>query len=71
MLYQPSITGERKLLFSEYISEHIGKSVCLRVYNLIQQGIRLVHLDLTQIVQPENGFQNIQEELLGAQLRYE
>ena len=35
VLYQPAITGERKLLFSEFIFEHIGKSVCLRVYNLI------------------------------------
>ena len=36
VLYSPAITGDKKLLFSEYISEHIGKSVCLRVYNLIQ-----------------------------------
>ena len=49
VLYSPGITGERQLLFSEYLCENIGKSVVLRVYNLIQQGIRLVHLDLTQI----------------------
>lgn len=35
VLYSPSVTGERKLLFSEYLQENIGKEIILKVYNLI------------------------------------
>jgi len=49
IVYSPSVTGERKLLFSEYLLEQVGKEVILKVYNLIQQGTRLVHIDLTAL----------------------
>ena len=35
VLYSPAVTGERKLLFSEYLQENIGKEIILKVYNLI------------------------------------
>ena len=35
VLYSPSVTGERQLLFSEYLQESIGKEILLKVYNLI------------------------------------
>ena len=38
ILYSPSVTGERQLLFSEYLGEQVGKEVIFKVYNLIQQG---------------------------------
>jgi hypothetical protein len=78
VLYSPSVTGTRQLLFSEYLIENIGKSIVLRVYNLIQQGIRLVHLDLTKVdkeailKEKESGNSRpTQELLLGAKMRYE
>lgn len=49
VLYSPAVTGEQKLLFSEYLQENIGKEIILKVYNLIQQGTRLVHIDLTAL----------------------
>lgn len=47
IVYSPSVTGERQLLFSEYLVEQMGKEVIMKVYNLIQQGTRMVHIDLT------------------------
>ena len=35
ILYSPSVTGERQLLFSEYLQENMGKEILLKVYNLI------------------------------------
>lgn len=36
VVYSPSVTGERQLLFSEYLLEQIGREVIFKVYNLIQ-----------------------------------
>lgn len=49
ILYSPSVTGEKQLLFSEYLQESLGKEIILKVYNMIQQGTRLVHVDLTAV----------------------
>ena len=35
IVYSPLVTGERQLLFSEYLVEQVGKEVILKVYNLI------------------------------------
>lgn len=82
VLYSPAVTGERKLLFSEYLQENIGKEVIFKVYNMIQQGTRLVHIDLTallpQAYQEEDNLneqkqvaQSVHEKVLGAKLKYE
>ena len=49
IVYKPKIAedGCSTLLFSEFLVESIGKSIILTIYNMIQQDIRLVHLDLT------------------------
>ena len=35
VLYSPAVSGERQLLFSEYLQENIGKEIIIKVYNLI------------------------------------
>ena len=56
VVYTPKMAedGCSTLLFSEYLIENIGKQLILHVYNLIQQDIRLVHLDLTQLAYDDN-----------------
>ena len=61
------------MLFSEYLQESIGKELTFKVYNLIQQGTRLVHIDLTSLAY-ESGIDpssQIAEAILGSKLRYE
>ena len=73
VIYSPAITGERQLLFSEYLQENIGKELTFKVYNLIQQGTRLVHIDLTALLQRESRLteckkaaESVHETVLGA-----
>jgi hypothetical protein len=44
IVYQPN--AEHQLLFSEYIMQNAGKTIALRVYNLIQRGTREVEVTL-------------------------
>ena len=66
------------MLFSEYLQENIGKEILLKVYNLIQQGTRLVHIDLTalayeadSLLSNEQKNVSVHETLLGTKMRYE
>lgn len=52
------------MLFSEYLKHHAGKPVCLKVYNILQRGTRLVTL-----VPATQGSTSV--ELIGAKLRFE
>ena len=74
VLYQPTNDSNRKLLFSEYLQENIGKEIILKVYNMIQQGTRLVHFDLTSLAFESIELQSaksLHEAILGLKLRYE
>ena len=50
IIYKPVIKEGKQLLLSEYLSENIGKQIVLRVYNIIQQGIRPVTVDLQGLI---------------------
>lgn len=58
-------TPQNDLLFSEYLKQHAGKPVCLKVYNILQRGTRLV----TLVPAAQGG--STSEELIGAKLRFE
>lgn len=61
-MYNPIANGNK--LFSEYLAEHEGKEITLRVYNIIQQDTRLVQVKLHK-------YWGDQTSLLGSTIRYE
>ena len=80
VVYTPKLAedGCSTLLFSEFLIENIGKHLVLHVYNMIQLDIRLIHLDLTTLAYDDQLKKklkqpgvSVQEELLGAKMRYE
>lgn len=56
-------TPNNGLLLSEYLQQSIGRPVCLKIYNMLQRGTRLVTLT------PKIGKST--EEMLSVKLRFE
>ena len=46
IVYTRFMQGDKQLLLSEYLNLNVGKQVVLRVYNIIQQSVRLVPVEL-------------------------